>query len=84
MWIDPPGDFCREPHAPGVVVGFTNFGVSLGLQAVAEMKDRVGRLQRFFETYRSGDEYDTDAITHVMACAAHLPGDRLRPDWSTA
>jgi len=48
------------------------------------MKDRVGRLQRFFETYRSGDEYDTDAITHVMACAAHLPGDRLRPDWRTA
>lgn len=84
MWIDPPGYFCREPDAPGVVFGFTNFGVSLGLQAVAEMKDRVERLQRFFETYRSGDVYDTDAITHVMACAAHLPGDWLRADWDAA
>jgi hypothetical protein len=81
MWIDPPGYFCREPHAPGVKFAFTNFGVSLGLQAVGEMKDRVERLQRYFDTYRSGDEYDTDAITHVMACCAQLPGDWLRADW---
>jgi len=84
MWIDPPGYFCREPHARRIKFAFTNFGVSLGLQAVGEMKDRVQRLHGFFETYRSGDEYYTDAITHVMACCAHLPGDWLRGDWDSA
>jgi hypothetical protein len=83
MWVDPPGYFCREPHAPGVKFAFTNFGVSLGLQAVGEMKDRVERLQGFFETYRSGDEYDRDAITHIMACCAQLPGDWLSGNWDT-
>jgi len=28
----------------------------------------------FFEGYRSGDEYDREAITHVMACVSHFPG----------
>jgi hypothetical protein len=23
----------------------------------------------------SGDEYDTDAITHVMACISYFPGE---------
>jgi hypothetical protein len=84
MWIDPPGYFCREPQAPDVKFAFTNFGVSLGLRAVGEMKDRVERLHHFFETYRAGDAYDTDAITHVMACCAHLPGDWLRSDWDVS
>jgi hypothetical protein len=34
MWIDPPGYFCREPGYPQVRFAFTNYGVSLGLQAV--------------------------------------------------
>ncbi|MEP7172178.1 MAG: hypothetical protein ABI705_01685 [Aestuariivirga sp.] len=38
------------------------------------MPHRVGEINRFFETYRSGDEYDTSAITHVMACTSHVPG----------
>lgn len=53
---------------------FTNFGVSIGLQAVGEMQDRVSELNDYFDSYRSGDEYDTAAITHVMACNSRLPG----------
>ncbi|MGA7762726.1 MAG: hypothetical protein WCA59_13350 [Candidatus Binataceae bacterium] len=75
MWVDPPGYFCRELGAPSVTYAFTNFGVSLGLQAVKAWPERVARLNSFFETYRSGDEYDTDAITHVMGCVSSLPGE---------
>jgi hypothetical protein len=75
MWIDPPGYFCRELGAHTVKFAFTNFGVSLGLQAVGTWPDRVARLNSFFEAHRSGDEYDTDAITHVMACVSSLPGE---------
>jgi hypothetical protein len=38
----------------------------------------VVRLNAYFETYRSGDEYDREAITHVMACSAHFPGYLLQ------
>ena len=58
---------------------FTNYGVSIGLQAVGADQDRVERLNRFFETYRSGDEYDTNAITHVMGCCSWFPGRLLSP-----
>ena len=75
MWIDPPGYFCRELGAPSVKFAFTNFGVSLGLQAVKAWPERVARLNSFFETYRSGDEYDTDAITHVMGYVSSFPGE---------
>jgi hypothetical protein len=75
MWVDPPGYFCREPEARTVKFAFTNFGVSLGLQAVEAWPDRVARLNSFFESYRSGDQYDTEAITHVMACVSSLPGE---------
>jgi hypothetical protein len=33
----------------------------------------VARLQAFFETYPSGDEYDTNADTHLMACSSICP-----------
>jgi len=33
------------------------------------------RLNSFFEGYRSGDDYDKDAITHVMACVSYFPGN---------
>jgi len=75
MWIDPPDYFCREPGAYSVKFAFTNFGVSLGLQAVEAWPERVARLNSFFEAYRSGDEYDSDAITHVMACVSSFPGE---------
>ncbi len=73
MWAD-EGYFCREPGDRHVKFAFTNYGVSIGLQAVNAMPDRVGRLNAFFETYRSGDDYDREAITHVMACSSHFPG----------
>ena len=53
---------------------FTNYGVSVGLQSVSEMPERVARLNRYFESYRSGDEYDEAGIIHVMACSSHFPG----------
>lgn len=80
MWIDPPGYFCRQPGTPNVKFAFTNYGVSLGLQAIGEWPGHVERLNQFFQTYRSGDEYDTNAITHVMACTSHCPGEFIRTD----
>jgi hypothetical protein len=77
MWVE-VGYFCREPGLRGVKFAFTNYGVSVGLQAVNTMPERVRRLNAFFETYRSGDEYDREAITHIMACSAHFPGYLLR------
>lgn len=73
MWRQ-DGYFCREPNLPTTKFAFTNFGVSVGLQAVGEMPERVARLNDFFDAYRSGDEYDEAAITHVMACSSHFPG----------
>ena len=77
MWIDPPGYFCREPMQPHVKFAFTNYGVSIGLQAAGAHPDRIARLNRFFASYRSGDEYDRNAITHVMACCSLFPGQLL-------
>ena len=77
MWVD-EGYFCREPGLAQVKFPFTNYGVSVGLQAVNASSERVGGLNAFFETYRSGDEYDREAITHVMACSSHFPGYLLR------
>ncbi len=75
LWIEPPGYFCRHPGLPEVKFAFTNYGVSLGLQAVGAQPERVRRLHEFFSTYQSGDEYDREAITHVMACTSYLPGE---------
>lgn len=74
LWIDPPGYFGRATHARLIRIAFANYGVALGLQAVDRWPERVDRLNNYFERYRSGDEYDREAITHVMACTAHLPG----------
>jgi hypothetical protein len=78
MW-QPQGYFAREPYLPQMRFAFTNYGVSVGLQAVDAMPERVDALNAYFETYRSGDEYDRNAITHVMACSSHFPGLLLRP-----
>lgn len=77
MWIEPPGYFCREPNLPHVRYAFTNYGVSLGLQAVGALEERVPRLERFFHEHRSADELQSTAITHVMACTSLFPGDFL-------
>ena len=77
MWCD-DGYFCREPDLPHMKFAFTNYGVSVGLQAAQAMTERVPRLNSFFNHYRSGDEYDREAITHVMACSSHFPGYLIR------
>lgn len=74
LWTDPPGFFARASYAPDVRIAFANYGVSIGLQAVGRWPARVERLNAYFDRYRSGDEYDREAITHVMACSSHLPG----------
>ena len=74
LWTDPPGFFARASYAPQVRIAFANYGVSLGLQAAGVRDDRVAKLNTYFESYRSGDEYDFEAITHVMACTSHFPG----------
>lgn len=77
MWRT-EGYFCREPYLPQTKFAFTNYGVSVGLQAADAMPERVRQLNGFFEGYRSGDEYDRAAITHVMACNSHFPGYLIR------
>ncbi|HZJ12152.1 MAG TPA: hypothetical protein VFD26_05810 [Methyloceanibacter sp.] len=77
MWMA-EGYFAREPSLPHVRIAFANYGVSVGLQAVDAMPERVGQLNAYFDSYRSGDEYDRAAITHVMACNSHFPGLLLR------
>jgi hypothetical protein len=52
----------------------------LACSPVGAGTDRVGRRNAFFAAYRSGDAYDTDAITHVMRCTSHLPGDFIQDD----
>src|SRR3990167_4177065 len=72
LWIDPPGCFARSRRQRHVRIAFANYGVSLGLQAAGRQPERDERLNAYFEAYRSGDEYDTEAITHVMACTSHF------------
>jgi hypothetical protein len=80
LWTDPPGYFCRQAGWSDMKFAFTNYGVSLGLQAQDYWPERVQSLNDFFESYRSGDEYDTNAITHVMACTSHFPGRFIRSE----
>jgi len=82
LWRDPPGFFARASYAPNILIAFANYGVSVGLQSWGKWPDRVERLNAFLETYRSGDEYDREAITWVMACSSHLPGALLSPQWT--
>lgn len=74
MWIEPPGYFCRHPAMREIKFAFTNYGISVGLQAVGTDLERVRRLNEFFRDYRSDDRYDREAITHVMECSSHFPG----------
>jgi hypothetical protein len=74
LWTDPPGFFARSSRERQVRIAFANYGVALGLQAAGQRLGRVEKLNAYFETWRSGDTYDREAITHVMACAAHFPG----------
>jgi hypothetical protein len=77
LWVDPPGYFARASYADYVRIAFANYGVSVGLQSQDMWPERVRALNDYFERYRSGDEYDREAITHVMACSSHFPGALL-------
>jgi hypothetical protein len=77
MWVDPPGYFCRQPFLRDTKYAFTNYGISIGLQATHAHLERVEKLHDYFEAHEGGDEYVEDAITHVMACCAYLPGELL-------
>lgn len=74
LWIDPPGYFGRASYARQVRIAFANYGVSVGLQSQDIWPERVAALNDYFDHYRSGDEYDGEAITWVMACCSHFPG----------
>ncbi|KAL9648011.1 hypothetical protein ABK040_012029 [Willaertia magna] len=78
MWVSEDdsrkGYFCRHPMSRNVKFSFTNFGVSLGLQCVNELTDKVTQLNELFKDYQSGTEYDVKAITHVMETTSHNPG----------
>jgi hypothetical protein len=74
LWTDPPGYFGRASYARHVRIAFANYGVSIGLQSQDMWPDRVRAVNDYFEGYRSGDEYDREAITWVMACCSHFPG----------
>jgi hypothetical protein len=74
LWVDPPGYFGRSRGQRHVRFAFTNYGVSLGLQAVDRHLERVERLNAYFAAYRSPDDDNTEAITHVMECTSHFPG----------
>ena len=80
LWTDPPGYFGRASYARQVRIAFANYGVSIGLQSQDLWPERVKALNDYFETYRSGDEYDREAITWVMACCSHLPGALVNED----
>ena len=70
--------FARASYAPDVRIAFANYGVSVGLRAADRWLERVDRLNAYFDAYRSGDEYDREAITHVMSSSSHLPGALIR------
>lgn len=74
FWVDPPGYFCRQRGMRDTKFAFTNYGISVGLQAVDKQPERVDKLNEYFKDYDSGDRYSRDAITHVMECNSHFPG----------
>ena len=74
LWQPRKGCFARSSRERGFVLAFGNHGVAIGLAAADVWPERVAKQHAFFETFRSGDKYDCEAITHVMHCCAHLPG----------
>lgn len=74
MWR-PKGYFIRDSKwDPNTILAFGNHGVSIGIQSICVWEDKVERLQKFFEEFKSGDKYDEEAITWVMYCNSLFPG----------
>ena len=74
----PARQLAALPDELPVEIGSHAEPFSVGLQAADAMPERVDALNAYFETYCSGDAYDRNAITHVMACSSHFPGLLLR------
>jgi hypothetical protein len=60
---------CVALVAPGAIC---SIGASIGGQTQAKAAARMSAYGT------SGDEYDREAITHVMACSSHFPGHLIR------
>jgi hypothetical protein len=78
LWVDPPGYFCREPGLTREKSAVANHVVSIALQAVGALPERVGALRRCLRSPPFGDDQDGQGATQVLACCADLPGDLLR------
>jgi hypothetical protein len=72
LWVEPRGWFCREPGRTWETCAVANHGISIGLQAVGAMPERVESLRR---SRRCGDQRREAA--QVLACCAELPGELL-------
>jgi len=71
MWVE-GSYFCRGPETRAMRFAFTNYGVSVGLQAVDAMPERIRSLNAYFETYRSG-RIRSRGNTHVMHAVRTFP-----------
>lgn len=76
LWVDPPGCFCREPGSPTEGSAAANHGISIGLQAVGAMPERIASLRRHSRARFLRDE--DPAFAELLACCADLPGELLR------
>jgi len=87
MWRDVDekrGYFIRDwKYERTSKLAFGNYGVCIGLQAVGLWSDRVDKCLNYFEEFKSGDKYDREAITWVMACCARLPTAMIKPQTTT-
>jgi hypothetical protein len=77
LWVDPPGYFCREPGLTREKSVVANHVISVALQAVGAMPERVEKLRRFVRSPRSLGDQDGQGTTLVLACCADLPGELL-------
>jgi hypothetical protein len=75
-WIDPPGYFCQRPEKRDERTAVGNYAVALGLRAVNAHTERALKVLSFFERDAT---VDRNAATQLMACAAWVPGELLRP-----
>ena len=66
--------FCREPGARAHEIRVHELRRQHRPASRRRARRSCARVERIFRHYRSHDEYDREAITHVMACSSHFPG----------
>jgi hypothetical protein len=77
LWVDPPGYFCREPGLTREKSTAANHVISIGLQAVGAMPERVEKLRCFIQAPPFPSGPDGQGETLVLGCCADLPGELL-------